>query len=182
MMLTKQEKTFLKTIQHKVGKGINTYDMIKDGDKVLVAVSGGKDSLVLLETLALRRKFLPIDYELSAVHVVVDDVPFKADPAFLQQLCVQLDVPLIIKETHAGIDDHETKKRACFTCSWNRRRELFQLTSDLKYNKLAFGHHMDDMLETLFMNMIYHAEISSMPPRMAMFEGKFEIKFEVLTV
>jgi tRNA 2-thiocytidine biosynthesis protein TtcA len=174
-MYTKSEKIFLNSVLQKVGKGINQYKMIGADDKVMVAVSGGKDSLVMLETLVLRRKYLPIKYELCAVHIVVDDVPFKANPKFLKQLCDELEVPLIIKETHAGIDDFEKKKRACFTCSWNRRKELFQLCADKGFNKIAFGHHMDDMLETLLMNMSYHAEISSMPPIISMFEGLFEI-------
>ncbi len=166
--MQKADKNFIRKIIKQTGDAINHHHMINDGDKILVAVSGGKDSLSLLDILSERRKFLPINYELHAIHIITNDVPYEIDQNFLTNFCKQLDVHLHIIKTHAGIEEKPNKK-PCFTCSWNRRKELFEFAKNNEFKKIAFGHHLDDAIETLMMNMVMHANISSIPPTLEMF-------------
>lgn len=170
----KTDKAFLRKIITLSGKAINKHKMVEDGDKILVAISGGKDSLSLLDILSERRKFLPIDYELHAIHIVTDDVPYEIDQNFLSGLCKSLDVRLHYITTHAGLDEKSDKK-PCFTCSWNRRKELFDFARKNNFRKIAFGHHMDDAIETLLMNMFTHRNISSIPAKLSMFDHSIEV-------
>lgn len=171
----------IKKIFKKTGKIIYDYELLKPNDKVLVALSGGKDSLIMLETLAEREKSLPFKIELIAVHIHIDNVGYKTNVPFLESFCSELDVPLHVD--HFDIDlDQDPKKSKCFICSWNRRKRIFELTKELKCNKLAFGHHLDDALETLFMNMMYHGSISSLPQKFSMFEGRVEVIRPLLNI
>lgn len=148
--------------------------MIQADNRVMVAVSGGKDSLALLEILSHRRKHIPIHYELHATHVITEDVPYQIDTEWLQDFCTQLDVKLHLLHTKANLEQSGNKK-PCFVCSWNRRKELFQFTHKMGIPKLAFGHHLDDAIETLLMNMAQHANISSIPASLNMFDGKLQV-------
>ncbi len=170
----KGEQAFIQKIRQTAGKAINQYDMISSNDTVMVAVSGGKDSLSLLEILSSRRKGIPITYHLHAAHIITEDVPYQIDTEWLQQFCTELDVTLHLVHTRANLET-AGKKKPCFACSKNRRKELFQLTHSLGIKKLAFGHHLDDAVETLVMNMTQHANISSIPPQLEMFDGKLEL-------
>lgn len=170
MRSTADEK-YLEKVRRKAGKAINQYHLINENDRILVGVSGGKDSLSLLEILALRRRFLPINYHLEAVHINITDVPYSINRTYLSALCESLSVPLHYIDSEAGIAQANGKS-PCFLCSWNRRKALFELAQKLACNKLATGHHMDDALETMLMNMTYHGEFSSMPPSVSFFEGK----------
>lgn len=169
--MQKSDKSFLRKIINLSGKAINAHRMVEADDKILVAVSGGKDSLSLLDVLAERRKFLPIDYELHAIHIITEDVPYEIDKTFLHAFCAERNVTPHFITTHAGIEERKDKK-PCFTCSWNRRKELFDFALNNGFKKIAFGHHLDDAIETLMMNMVMHANISSMPPTLKMFEEK----------
>ncbi len=171
---SKVDKSFIRKVINISGKAINQSQMVVADDKILVAVSGGKDSLALLDILSERRKFLPIDYELHAIHIITDDVPYEIDKLFLAELCEQLGVTLHLITTHAGIEEKANKK-PCFTCSWNRRKELFDFAIKNGFKKIAFGHHLDDAIETLMMNMLMHANISSIPGKLSMFDGNIEV-------
>lgn len=165
---------YIRKISRKVGRAINEYGLIAAGDRCLVALSGGKDSQVLLETIALRRKNLPISYEVLAVHVDVHTVPYEVDREYLNSLCTRLGAEFFFR----GVDIDIAGKDAgdiCFLCSWHRRKVLFDMMKELRCNKLVFGHHLDDILETLFMNMAYQGSISTMPPKLSMFSGEFDI-------
>lgn len=168
--MDKLDVTFINKVRLRAGKAINQYQMIKDNDTILVAVSGGKDSLSLLDILSYRRKHLPIHYTLHAAHIITEDVPYEIDVDWLQSFCVSLDVTLHIVRTRANLERSGNNK-PCFLCSRNRRKELFKLATDLGISTLAFGHHLDDAIETLVMNMAQHANISSIPPTLSMFEG-----------
>ncbi|MGQ1785236.1 tRNA lysidine(34) synthetase [Saccharicrinis sp. GN24d3] len=172
--MNKSDKNFLRKVINLSGKAINQYKMVEGNDKILVAVSGGKDSLALLDILAERRKFLPIDYELHAIHIVTDDVPYEIDREFLSRFCEVRHVTLHVITTHAGIEEKPDKK-PCFTCSWNRRKELFDFAQKTGFKKVAFGHHLDDAIETLMMNMLMHGNISSIPGKLSMFDGNIEV-------
>ncbi len=174
IIMQKAEKNYLRKVIKQTGNAINHHQMITANDKILVAVSGGKDSLSLLDILSERRKFLPISYELHAIHIITKDVPYEIDQKFIKTFCEQLDVHLHIIRTDAGIEE-KTNKKPCFTCSWNRRKELFNFAQKNQFKKVAFGHHLDDAIETLLMNMVMHANISSIPPTLSMFEGKINV-------
>ena len=159
-------------ISKHVGRAIADFDMLCDGDRVLVAVSGGKDSLTLLNILQERRSFVPIKYELLAVHV---DMGYPCHhPALLCAHFKKLGIPYHIEK----IDILKGKSRkdiSCFWCAWNRRKALFQVADRFKCTKVALGHHKDDIIETILMNMFFHAEISAMCPRQELFGGKIVI-------
>lgn len=158
----------------KVGKTIYDHGMLEEGDHVLLGLSGGKDSYVLLESLAERKKALPIAFNISAVHVRVKNLLYSMDTYYMQELCDQLQIPLYIKDIEPDFEADE-KKAACFVCSWHRRKEIFNLGKELGCNKLAFGHHRDDALETFMMNLIYHGSVSSLPYSLEMFEGRVKL-------
>lgn len=171
MKLPKQDRRFLSTVRGKIGKAIREYDMIADSDRILVGLSGGKDSLVLLENLAMRRHIKDLNYEVFAVHVDIINIPYQTDIEYLEAFCKQWDISFINKQFEIDL----TKKpgaQPCFICSWQRRRALFKQTEVLNCNKLAFGHHKDDAVETLLLNMIYHGSISSIPALLPMFGGR----------
>ena len=170
---TEQEKKdgyFQRKIAKRMGKAISDFELIEDGDRILVGVSGGKDSLALLELLALRRKFKKQNFEVVAVHINVLELPYEVDRDFLKDFCEKLDVPLIYRDINVDFE-RPSKKPACFRCSWHRRTTLFKMTDELKCNKLALGHHMDDAIETLLMNMMYQGAVCSMPAKLSMFQG-----------
>ncbi len=172
--MEKDKKNFIRRVIKSSGDAINKYDMIRDNDSIVVAVSGGKDSLSLLDILSRRRKFLPIRYAIHAVHVVTKDVPYEIDQFYLKEFCRNRDITLHFINTYAGLKEKNAKK-PCFVCSWNRRKELFDFVLKNDFKKLAFGHHMDDAIETLIMNMMMHANISSIPPVLSMFENRLQV-------
>lgn len=172
--ISKIDSVFMSNTRKRVGKAIHKYELIKENDSVLIAVSGGKDSLFLLESLAMQRINIPFKYELKAIHIEVNDKPYEIDKSFLEELCNKYDIPLYYKSIEVG-DLLESKKGPCFTCSWNRRKALFNAVKEYGCNKLALGHHMDDAIETLLLNMTHHGSISSIPPELEMFKGEFEI-------
>ncbi len=161
-----------KEIKRLVGKAIYIHQMIKNGDHVMVAVSGGKDSLSLLWLLRDRIKRIPIKYTITAVHV---------DPGFGGNSLGQLETffsnhnfKYRILETDIGPKAHgpENRENPCFLCSRLRRKILFELAAEIGCNRIAFGHHKDDLIETFFLNVFYGASISTMLPVQELFGGK----------
>ena len=158
-----------------MGKALHQYDMISDGDRILVALSGGKDSLTMMRMLYDRLKRIPISYTLFPVHI---------DPGFddkvhrpLSEYCKQHEIPLRVEITDFGTVAHsrENRENPCFLCAWQRRKRLFEIADELKCTKLAFGHNKDDLIETLFINMCYSGEISTMIPSQTFFKGLFTL-------
>ena len=142
---------------------IDDYDMIKEGDRIAVGVSGGKDSLVLLQLLAGLRKFFNKSFQLEAITI---DMGLGMDFSGIAALCQELDVPYHIIKTEIGpiIFDHRKEKNPCSLCSKMRRGALNQAILDLGFNKLALGHHYDDAVETFVMSLIYEGRISCFQP------------------
>ena len=161
-------------ISKKVGKAIFEYDMIREGDRVLVGLSGGKDSMILLEALADRRKHFPFDFEIFAIHVSAANIGYKMDTAYLNDFCRTLEIPLHLEEIEVDLKV-DPKKSPCFICSWNRRKRIFEKSKELDCNKVALGHHKDDAIQTVLLNMIYHGSISSLPQKLSMFDGRIEL-------
>lgn len=168
------ETRHLEQVKNRVAKAIMSYALIENGDRVMVALSGGKDSLVMLSALAAFRQYKKISFHLEAIHIDVEDVPYEADKEFLTDFCGKLEVPFHYKTLEAGIENRG-KKAPCFVCSWHRRKFLFDFSINKGFNKLALGHHMDDALETLLMNMSYHGHISSLPAQLSMFQGALHV-------
>lgn len=169
--LTVDERLFRK-VEEKVKRAIFDYGLIADGDRILVGLSGGKDSLALLELLGRRARIFRPRFELLAAHVVMKNIPYCSDLDYLERVAGRYGIPLLVEETcfDASTDRRHTP---CFLCSWMRRKSLFELAKRHGCNKIALGHHQDDMLETLLMNMLYQGAIGTMPPLLRM--EKFEM-------
>ncbi len=168
------QKRHLEHVKNYVSKAVTDYGMIDEGDRVLAAVSGGKDSLVMLDALAEFRKFKKVNFHLEALHIAVEDVPYQVDKKLLLNLAEKLDVPLHFKTIRAGIENRG-KKAPCFVCSWHRRKTLFEYAKEHGFQKLALGHHRDDAVETLLINMAYHGHLSSLPGKLRMFGGRMHL-------
>lgn len=165
-----------KALNRAIGKAIHAYDMIREGDRIAVGLSGGVDSLTLLWLLSERRRRVPVRYELCAVHIDLGFAPNAADEA-LGAFCRRLDVPLAVERTDFGVVSHSALNREnpCFLCARRRRQRLFEAADRLGCNKLALGHTRDDLIATLFMNICYAGEISSMLPSQRLFDGRFTL-------
>lgn len=167
--LTFKPGLFKKTIQKKVGRAISDYHMLEDGDKILVAVSGGKDSLILLKLLLERKAFVPITFDIIAVYV---DLGHRiADLSILKDFLRGLGCPFVIIRKKI-FKKHNDATLSCFWCSWNRRKLLFQAALEYGCNKIALGHHKDDIVETILMNFLFEGQISAMVPCQEIFKGK----------
>jgi len=149
--------------------------MISDGDRILVGLSGGKDSLTLMWLLNERRARVPIDYELFAVYV---DLGFSGGFSdALREHGEKAGYTVRIAYTDYGVISHgpENRENPCFLCSRLRRKHLFEVAQELGCKKVALGHNKDDIIETLFMNMCYAGEISTMQPLQSLFNGSFHL-------
>lgn len=162
----KNEQLFIKKIRHKVLKTIYKFGLINNGEKIIVGVSGGKDSLVLLDTLVYFKRKVKLDFDLSSIYVDIQNMPYDSDKEYMRRFCENLNVNLNIVEYE--IDEPENGKSPCFICSWNRRKSLFDEAKRLGAVKVALGHHLDDVLQTLLMNMTFHSNISTTPPLLKM--------------
>ena len=149
--------------------------MIQDGDKIVVGLSGGKDSLTLLHVLRERQKRIPVKYHIFPVYI---DPGFEKSYAeSLQRYCSEMGFELIFEITDHGPLAHSSYNRhnPCFLCSRLRRQRLFEIARDLGSYKVALGHSKDDIIETLFMNMLYAGHISTMVPKQSIFNEGFHI-------
>jgi tRNA 2-thiocytidine biosynthesis protein TtcA len=164
-----------KELKRLVGKAVHSRDMIRDGDHLMVAVSGGKDSLVLLWLLRDRIKRIPIEYKITAVHL---DLGFGGESADqMESFFITHGFEYRIIKTDIGPMAHSEKnlESPCFLCSRLRRKRLFQLADELGCKRIAFGHHKDDLIETFFLNVFYSASISTMLPVQQLFGGNLTI-------
>jgi len=154
-----------------MGKAIGNHRMIEDGDRILVAVSGGKDSLALLYFLRKIQSWSPVKFSLMAVHVEKDfSCGGCTHEKVLKAFFKEMEIPYVFKKIQLKQDGNSIN---CFWCSWNRRRVLFETANELGFNKIALGHHKDDIIETVLMNLIYRGNISAINPRQEFFGGKF---------
>ncbi|MFC1566590.1 tRNA lysidine(34) synthetase TilS [bacterium] len=160
------EKKFLK----RVGRFVNQHELIKADDTVAVGVSGGKDSFALLNVLHKRLEHLPIAYKIVAVHIDFGLNPNQTEA--IKKFCQDTKIECIIEKY--TFPDSEGGMN-CFWCSWNRRKALFNSVEKYKIRKLALAHHLDDYIETVFMNMFYQAKVESILPKTIFFDGKLEM-------
>lgn len=155
-----------------MGKAIKDYHLIEDGDKVLVGLSGGKDSMALLELLAEQSKIFKPRFTVEAVYVRMRNIPYQSDEDYLSAFAASKDVTLHIVETSFDIQE-DKKKTPCFLCSWYRRKKIFETAKALGCNKLALGHHKDDIMQTAMMNLTFNGRLETMPPLLKM--DKFDM-------
>lgn len=167
-----EEEKLLRRIDRRFNKGVVGYRLIEEGDKILVGLSGGKDSLALIELLGRRARIFKPRFSVVAVHVVMTNISYKSDIEYLRAHAERYGIPLVVYETSFD-PTTDTRKSPCFLCSWNRRKALFTVAKEHGCNKIALGHHMDDILETLLMNLSYQGAFSTMPPRLVM--NKFDM-------
>jgi len=157
---------------------MHAYDMLNDGDRVLVAVSGGVDSLFLSWLLESWQRKAPISYHVHAVHIDMEPVPGGVGPAALavvQQLN-RISIRCSVVPTNWQPPPFsEGDRDVCYTCARNRRSQLFEYARREGYNKIALGHHRDDILETFFLNICFAGNISTMVPRQDLFEGRLAL-------
>ena len=161
------ERKLMTRIERRVAKGMVDYGLLEDGDRVLIGLSGGKDSLALTELLARRARIYKPRFTVEAVHVVMRNIPYQSDTDYLRAFCEERGVPFTLYETEFD-PSTDRRKSPCFLCSWNRRKALFTVAKEKGCNKIALGHHMDDILETLLMNQVFQGAFSTMPPRLVM--------------
>ncbi len=160
-----------KRLTKRFHKACADYGLIEDGDHILIGLSGGKDSLALVELLGRRQKIHVPRFRVTAVHVSVTNIGYKSNLDYLQAFCATHDVPFIHKTTQYNTTDlpNGTKgKNHCFLCSWYRRKALFEVAKELGCNKIALGHHKDDIVETLLMNLIYQGNFGTIAPKLQM--------------
>ena len=164
-----------KALNRDVGKAVHRYDMLQDGDRIVVGLSGGADSLTMMWMLTERLPRIPVNFELFPVHI---------DPGFeggfsesLKTYSDRFGFPLRVEHTDYGVLGHSkiNRENPCFLCARLRRKRLFEIADELACNKLALGHNKDDIIETLFLNICYSGEISTMVPFQPFFEGKITV-------
>ena len=154
-------------------KALGQFQLIDEDDKILVGLSGGKDSLCQLEFLARRSKVRVPHFTVEALHVRIENIHYETDTTYLQSFCDHLGVPLHIITTSfvesVAVAQLQTKpKPACFLCSWQRRKQLFNLAQELGCTKIALGHHQDDIIHTALMNLTFQGHFSTMPVKLRM--------------
>jgi len=159
-------------VSRRAGKAIVDYNMLANGDKVAIALSGGKDSFALLNILRHRQAFIPVRFDLMAVCVDLGfpNFPTGSIERYLKKMGIAYHIErrdLYSKSYQSGL--------GCFWCSWNRRKILFQTAQRLGCHKIALGHHLDDIIETLLLNMLFHAQIAAMRPIQELFNGKITL-------
>ena len=168
--LAKQQREFnklRKRLRRHVGQAIADYNMIEDGDKVMVCLSGGKDSYTMLDILLNLRDHAPINFELIAVNLDQKQPGFPEH--VLPDYLSSIDVPyhIIEKDTYSIVKEVVPEgKTTCGICSRLRRGSLYGYARENGITKIALGHHRDDIIETLFLNMFYGSKIKAMPPKL----------------
>ena len=176
MDTSKNVQRLKRRLESDVGKAIADYNMIEAGDRVMVCVSGGKDSFTLLDILQKLQQRAPIDFELVAVNLDQKQPGFPADvlPAYLQSTGLPFHIET--QDTYSVVKKIVPEgKTMCSLCSRLRRGILYTVARRLGCNKIALGHHRDDIVATFFLNMFFGAKLKSMPPKLVSDNGEFMV-------
>lgn len=190
MKLTRYQKLERKLYSH-LNKAMRDYSLISDGDKILIGLSGGKDSLALVKLLGQRARVSHPKFSVVALHVRMMEISYESDTSYLQQFCEESGVEFVCETV--GINSNEKQnedenekssnqqivrssndkvakpqKTPCFLCSWNRRKALFTKAQELGCNKIALGHHRDDIIHTTLLNLFFQGQFATMPAKLKM--------------
>ena len=159
-------------LEHQVGRAIADFNMIEENDSVMVCLSGGKDSYTLLDILLTLQKRAPIDFRIVAMNLDQKQPGFPADvlPGYLKSLGVEYHIES--QDTYSIVKEKIPEgKTTCSLCSRLRRGIIYRVAQELGANKIALGHHRDDMIETLFLNMFFGGKLKAMPPKLVTDKG-----------
>lgn len=162
-----------KRLRRLTGQAISDFNMIEDGDKVMVCLSGGKDSYTMLEILRNLQASAPINFSIVAVNLDQKQPGFPEHilPAYLEEIGV--DFHILERDTYSIVKEIVPEgKTTCGLCSRLRRGSLYGFAEEIGATKIALGHHRDDILETLFLNMFFGGKLKSMPPKLLSDDGK----------
>ena len=162
-----------KRLRREVGKAISDFNMIEDGDKVMLCLSGGKDSYTLLDILLNLQRAAPINFEIIAVHLdqKQPDYPAHVLPDYLETLGIPFYI--LEKDTYSIVKQVIPEgKTTCGLCSRLRRGNLYGFAREIGATRIALGHHRDDIVETLFLNMFFNASLKAMPPKLLSDDGE----------
>lgn len=166
MKPTEEQKLETRLMRH-FRKAIREFSLIEDGDNILVGLSGGKDSLFLIEMLGKQMRILKPRIKVHAIHIRMENITYESDTLYLEEFTKSWGIKLHILNT--GFDmSTDNRKSPCFLCSWNRRKQIFMKAQELGCNKIALGHHMDDIIHTTLMNQFFQGHFSTMPVKLKM--------------
>ena len=160
-------------LRHQVGRAIADFGMIEDGDKVMVCLSGGKDSYTMLDILLQLQRKAPVKFELVAVNLdqKQPDFPEHVLPGYLESIGVEHHI--LEQDTYSVVTRVVPEgKTMCSLCSRLRRGALYTYAEQQGFTKIALGHHRDDLVATFFLNLFFHAKLSGMPPKLLSDDGK----------
>ena len=160
-------KRLKKSLLHHVGEAISRYAMIEEGDRVMVCMSGGKDSYAMLDILLELQKKAPVQFELVAVNLDQKQPGFPEQvlPEYLESLGIEIHI--VEQDTYSIVKEKVPEgKTTCGLCSRLRRGILYKFADDIGATKIALGHHRDDIIETLFLNMFFNGQLKAMPPKL----------------
>jgi tRNA 2-thiocytidine biosynthesis protein TtcA len=172
-VLSVNQQKLVKRLRRQVGQAIADYQMIEDGDRVMVCLSGGKDSYALLDILLELRRRAPVDFELVAVHMDQKQPDYPADvlPNYLRTLGIPFHI--LEQDTYSVVKRVVPEgKTMCSLCSRLRRGALYTFAAEQGMTKIALGHHRDDIVETLFLNLFHGGRLAAMPPKLLSDDGR----------
>ncbi|MBA1191086.1 tRNA 2-thiocytidine(32) synthetase TtcA [Pseudomonas entomophila] len=171
--LSVNQNKLQKRLRRLAGEAITDYNMIEDGDKVMVCLSGGKDSYTMLDVLLHLQKVAPIQFEIVAVNMDQKQPGFPEHvlPAYLETLGVEYHI--VEKDTYSVVKELIPEgKTTCSLCSRLRRGTLYTFADEIGATKMALGHHRDDIVETFFLNMFFNGTLKAMPPKLRADDGR----------